>query len=205
VKVVMLGASHTGKTSLTKRFLDDTFVPKYQSTIGAAYGSRKLRVNSKDVVIGVWDTAGEEKFESLTRTYYREAFAAVVCYAVNDENSWNKVKFWIKELKKAEDDCKIYICATKIDLIAGRNCDNIRASVMPQGRAVDYHTTTDYAQDVGAKLFETSSKDGLNITEMFEDIAKEYLRSDIHNDRRGIDISRERSIEKFSCAKCYKK
>ena len=133
----------------------------------------------------------------------RDAFAAVVCYAVNDEKSWNKVKFWIKELKHAEDNCKIYICATKLDLIF-TNSHNNRASVRPDGRAVDYHATTDFADEVGAKLFETSSKDGLNITEMFEDIAKEYLKSDIQRDRGGIDIS-TKNPKKFSCSKCFKK
>ena len=95
----------------------------------------------------------------------RDAKAAIVCYAVNDAASWEKLKFWVNELRKVEDGCKIYICATKVDLLEGNN----------KNRKVDYHDTTDYCNDIDAKLFETSSKQGTNIYQMFEEIAKDCL------------------------------
>jgi len=129
--------------------------------------SRKMSVGRREVVLGVWDTAGSERYESMTKMYYRGAKAAVVCYAVNDEESWNKLKFWISELRKMEDNCLIYICATKIDLLGGNN----------RNRAVDYHNTTDYSEEIKAKLFETSSKSGTNIVEMFQQIAEDFLEN----------------------------
>jgi len=193
LKVVMLGKEYCGKTSLVERFLNERFVGenKYQSTIGAAYGARKMTVGRREVVLGVWDTAGSERYESMVKMYYRGARAAVVCYAVNDEESWNKMKFWISELRKVEDNCLIYICATKIDLLGGNN----------KKRAIDYHNTTDYSDEIGAKLFETSSKSGTNIVEMFQQIAKDFLERE---DESGVlsDFNEAKLAESSSKSAC---
>lgn len=192
MKVVMLGKEYCGKTSLVERFLNERFVGenKYQSTIGAAYGARKMTVGRQEVVLGVWDTAGSERYESMTKMYYRGARAAVVCYAVNDEESWRKLKFWIAELRKMEDNCRIYICATKTDLLQGNN----------KNRAVDYHNTTDFCNDIQAKLFETSSKTGTNIVEMFQEIAKDYVENEAESDT--FDFNEAKLVESKSKSSC---
>jgi len=167
LKVVLLGKEFSGKTSLVERFLNDRFAGenRYQNTIGAAYGAKMVMVEEREVTMGIWDTAGSERYESMSRIYYRGAKAAVVCYSVNDPDAWDKLRFWIEELQKFEKDCRIYICATKMDLIQGDN----------KKRPVDYHNTTDFADEIGAELFETSSKTGQNISEMFLKIAKDYV------------------------------
>ena len=120
----------------------------------------------------------------------RGARAAVVCYAVNDLESWDRLEFWVTELRKLEEDCKIYICATKTDLLQGNN----------KKRAVDYHTTTDYCEEIGAKLFETSSKDGTNIQEVFETIAQDYLSDLKENDSLAFNaIKLDEENKKRSC------
>lgn len=192
VKVVMLGKEYSGKTSLVERFLNERFVGenKYQSTIGAAYGAKKLSVDGREVVVGVWDTAGSERYESMVRMYYRGAKAAVVCYAVNDEESWEKLKFWINELKKMEEHCRIYICATKTDLLNGNN----------KNRVIDYHNTTDYCEEINAKLFETSSKSGANIGELFQEIANDYVENADETDLHDFNASKlESNKPKNSC------
>jgi Ras-related protein Rab-24 len=70
--------------------------------------------------LGLWDTAGSERYESMSRSFYRGAKAAIVCYDVTNEQSWEKVKFWIDELTKFEETCKIYIVGTKLDLLVGK-------------------------------------------------------------------------------------
>ena len=120
----------------------------------------------------------------------RGARAAVVCYAVNDKESWERLEFWVTELRKLEEDCKIYICATKTDLLCGNN----------KKRVVDYHTTTDFCDDIQAELFETSSKDGTNIHELFETIAKDYLTNLKENDSLAYNaIKLDESNKKRSC------
>jgi len=182
MKVVLLGKEFCGKTSLVERYLNDRFAGenRYQNTIGAAYGAKMLTLEDREITIGIWDTAGSERYESMSRIYYRGAKAAVVCYSVNDQESWDRLKFWINELQKLEKDCKIYLCATKVDLLQGDN----------KKRAVDYHNTTDYADEIGADVFETSSKTGENISEMFLKIAKDYAE----NPRNNLESFRDSTI-----------
>jgi len=167
IKVVLLGKEYSGKTSLVERFLSERFAGenRYQNTIGAAYGEKTINVEGRDIVVGVWDTAGSERYEAMSKMYYRNAKAAIICYAVNDLESWEKVHYWVDEVSKTEPDCSIYICATKLDLIKGRNKD----------RCVDYHTTTDYVDTIKSRLFETSSKNGENIHELFHQVCLDYL------------------------------
>ena len=96
------------------------------------------------------------------------------------------------ELRKVEDGCKIYICATKVDLLEGNN----------KNRKVDYHDTTDYRDDIGAKLFETSSKQGTNIYQMFEEIAKDCLNDFDPTslpDEDSIDIRKSDDMKRNCC------
>ena len=73
MKVVLLGREYCGKTSVVERFLNERFAGenKYQNTIGAAYGARTVSVGGRELVLGIWDTAGSERYESMSRMYYR--------------------------------------------------------------------------------------------------------------------------------------
>lgn len=169
-KVVLLGKEYSGKTSLVERYLHERFnenVP-YQNTIGAAFGAKKITVGNKCVTLGIWDTAGSERYEAMSRIYYRGAKAAVLCYDLTDKSSFERAKFWVNELKTYEDNCKIYLCGTKYDLVQGDK----------KLRQVDYHTTTDYADEINAKVFETSSKTGHNVEELFFQLAQDYSREE---------------------------
>jgi len=167
LKVVMLGAEYCGKTSMAQQYLYHRFAgeDKYQNTIGAAFGAREVNLGGKRVIMGLWDTAGSERYEAMSRMYYRGARAAVICYAVNDAESWTRLKFWVNEIKRLEENCRIYVAATKIDLLQGQN----------KARAVDYPDTTDYVDEIGAQLFETSSKEDTGVSALFQKIAKDYL------------------------------
>ncbi|KAK3727036.1 hypothetical protein QZH41_012557 [Actinostola sp. cb2023] len=170
VKVVLLGKEYSGKTSLVERYLHHTFndhVP-YQNTIGAAFGANKVIVGNKSVTLGIWDTAGSERYEAMSRIYYRGAKGAVICYDLTDKSSFERAKFWVHELKTYETNCKIYLCGTKLDIVQPDK----------KLRNVDYHTTTDYADEINAKVFETSSKTGHNVEELFFEVAKDYAREE---------------------------
>lgn len=169
LKVVMLGKEACGKTSIVERYLNHRFAGenRYQATIGAAFGARKMSVEGRSVVVGVWDTAGQERYEAMSRMYYRGARAAVCCYAVNDAESWDRLQHWVAEVRRHEPDCKIYVASTKTDLLDGSN----------KARAVDYHNTTDFVEEIGARLFETSSKDDSGIEALFSAIVIDYLET----------------------------
>lgn len=168
IKVVLLGKSSVGKTSLVERYLHNRFlgdtVP-YQNTIGAAYGAKKLNIAGKEVQLGIWDTAGSERYESMSRIYYRDAGAAIVCYDLTDKSSLDRANFWIQELRDNEENCKLYLCGCKRDVIA--EC--------PSKRQVERGAAEALGDINNAEVFETSSKTGENIDKLFEHIASDYL------------------------------
>lgn len=171
LKVVLLGMEFSGKTSLVERYLHDRFqgdIP-YQNTIGAAYGAKRMTVLGKHLTVGIWDTAGSERYEAMSRFYYRGASAAVVCYDLTDETSFEKARFWVNELRKNEENCRIYLCGTKKDLID----DGLRP------RKVNAKIASNYAVAIEAKLFETSSKTGEYVPELFTIVAQDFVNSPI--------------------------
>mmetsp|Transcript_33986 Transcript_33986/g.85605 ORF Transcript_33986/g.85605 Transcript_33986/m.85605 type:complete len:126 (+) Transcript_33986:658-1035(+) len=98
VKVVCLGQQNVGKSCLVDRYINSTFDSQQKNTIGAAFAAKRVKLaNGKSVTLGIWDTAGAERFESLSRVYYHSARAAVVCFDVSSLESWHKLKFWVRQ------------------------------------------------------------------------------------------------------------
>eukprot|EP01098_Paradermamoeba_levis_P003474 TRINITY_DN1578_c0_g1_i1.p1 TRINITY_DN1578_c0_g1~~TRINITY_DN1578_c0_g1_i1.p1 ORF type:complete len:129 (+),score=22.74 TRINITY_DN1578_c0_g1_i1:337-723(+) len=102
----------------------------------------------------------------MSRVYYRNARAAVVCFDLTHAKSFEKVKFWTKELMENEKDCAIYVVGTKLDAISEKNV-----------RATDPKAVSQYVESVHGHYFETSSKTGENVTELFALIAKNFAAS----------------------------
>ena len=183
VKVVILGQEFCGKTSLIQRYVNNkTVVPmpiknsggkivevekshKYQNTIGAAYSAKRIFINGRRLNFGIWDTAGSERYVAISKLYYRNARAAILCYDPSDTKSYEKLIFWIHELKKHQADTRLYFCATKIDLIQ----NGIKQ------RTVESEQIQVLANEYGAQIFETSSVSGEKIRELFHCVAKDYL------------------------------
>ena len=117
IKVVLLGQHNVGKTCLVDRYLHGNFKFNVTATVGAAFGSKKVDVSGRAWTLGIWDTAGAERYESMSRIYYRSARAAIVCYDLTRKESFEKVRFWVDELLENEPECLIFIVGTKYDLI----------------------------------------------------------------------------------------
>ena len=100
------------------RYLNGRFLGAQKNTIGAAFGSKRVVMqDGQALTVGLWDTAGAERFESLSKVYYHGAGAAVVCYDPADRGSLEKAKFWVQELRETEPQCSIYVAACKLDLL----------------------------------------------------------------------------------------
>ncbi|XP_067012398.1 ras-related protein Rab-24 [Anabrus simplex] len=167
LKIVLLGSEYVGKTSLLERYVYDRFrgcVP-YQNTIGAAFAAKQVESKGKAFVIGIWDTAGSERYEAMSRIYYRGAKAAIVCYDIGSRPSWDRAKFWISELRGYEETCKIYLVGTKLDTIQENNAS----------RQIDLQHVQRYSDGIQARYIETSSKTGENVAELFQMIADDYM------------------------------
>merc|ERR1712178_365924 len=161
-KMVLLGEGRVGKTSTVLRYVQDKFEDKQQATIQASFLNKRLSVAGEQVNIAIWDTAGQERFHALGPIYYRDADGALLVFDVTDGESFEKVKMWVRELRKmVGDDIVIAIAGNKSDL--------------ERNRQVTTEEGQSYAASVGASYFNTSAKLNRGIDDVFLDLAKRML------------------------------
>ena len=153
-KVIVVGNSYVGKSCLSLRATDDVFKEDYKSTIGTSVYNFKVKINDKPINLQIWDTCGQEKYKSLIKNYYQNSSLAIIVYSVIDENSFNDVNDWYKEIKlNTSPDCKIFLIANKVDLPE-------RKITKEQGKKLKI----DFKFDL---FMETSAKSGFNSKELF--------------------------------------
>ncbi|KAM4657947.1 ras-related protein Rab-5A isoform 1-T2 [Amazona ochrocephala] len=171
-KLVLLGESAVGKSSLVLRFVKGQFHEFQESTIGAAFLTQTVCLDDTTVKFEIWDTAGQERYHSLAPMYYRGAQAAIVVYDITNEESFARAKNWVKELQRqASPNIVIALAGNKADLA--------------NKRAVDFQEAQAYADDNSLLFMETSAKTSMNVNEIFMAIAlisklnvsKEHLSS----------------------------
>eukprot|EP00771_Trimastix_marina_P003087 gnl/Trimastix_PCT/4281.p1 GENE.gnl/Trimastix_PCT/4281~~gnl/Trimastix_PCT/4281.p1 ORF type:complete len:195 (-),score=13.64 gnl/Trimastix_PCT/4281:69-653(-) len=163
-KVVLLGTSGVGKTSILVRFMHNTFSDHFNSTIGASFQIKRLHVEGVDVQLQIWDTAGQERFRALAPMYYHQAQAAIIVYDVTSVDSFRKAKEWIDELKSQLDDDVVLF-------LAGNKCD-----LGTKAFQVSQETAQQYAHHVGAEFSHVSAKNGQGLEDVFLGIAQRLLR-----------------------------
>ncbi|KAJ5467956.1 Small GTPase superfamilyRas type [Penicillium sp. IBT 31633x] len=126
-KIVVLGAQGVGKTALVERYCKNTFNPAAPSTIGASFVTKRVLDSTSDTIVRlqIWDTAGQERFRSMSRLYYRGAQAVLLCYDITNENSFNEMAGWLRELRKnitpnddGSESLIIHVVGTKSDIVA---------------------------------------------------------------------------------------
>lgn len=177
-KVVLLGEGCVGKTSLVLRYVEDKFNTKHISTLQASFLNKKINVDGRTVRMALWDTAGQEKFHALGPIYYRSSNGAILVYDITDEDSFQKVKKWIKELKKMLGaDITLAIVGNKIDL--------------ERDRHVDPEMAQSYADGVGATHYETSAKNNVGVEEVFVGLTKQMVA--VQEAKRAADPTLNRS------------
>eukprot|EP00761_Pharyngomonas_kirbyi_P011511 gb/GECH01011536.1/.p1 GENE.gb/GECH01011536.1/~~gb/GECH01011536.1/.p1 ORF type:complete len:207 (+),score=38.91 gb/GECH01011536.1/:1-621(+) len=157
-KLVLLGESAVGKSSLVLRFVRGQFFEYQESTIGAAFLTQTVRLSDTTVKFEIWDTAGQERYKSLAPMYYRGASAAIVVYDITNYDSFTRAKQWVKELQR-QGNTSIVIA------LAGNKADL-------EGRKVDKQEAQSHADDNGILFYETSAKTAHNVQKIFEEIAK---------------------------------
>ncbi|CAG0918540.1 unnamed protein product [Notodromas monacha] len=171
-KVVLLGEGCVGKTSLVIRYVEDKFNDKHVSTLQASFLSKKLNLNGTRANLAIWDTAGQERFHALGPIYYREANGAVLVYDITDEDSFTRVKNWVKELRTMLGN-SVCLC------IAGNKID------LERGRVVPIEEAEKYAKSVGAKHYSTSAKLNRGIQDVFLELTQRMIESAKEKEERG--------------------
>ena len=159
-KLLLVGDSGVGKSSLLLRFSDDTFSDTYISTIGVDFKIQTLMLGDKTVKLQVWDTAGQERFRTITASYYRGAQGVVVVYDVTNQTSFDNIAKWVDEIDRyAGEHVTRIIVANKADL--------------EEKRVISTDTGVKYAEQLGVTFMEASAKNSKNVCEAFLQLAEE--------------------------------
>lgn len=190
-KLVLLGESAVGKSSLVLRFVKGQFHEYQESTIGAAFLTQTICLDDIIVKFEIWDTAGQERYHSLAPMYYRGAQAAIVMYDITNQDSFVRAQAWITELQKqASPNIVIALAGNKTDL------ENLRAVQSDDARA--------FAEENGLLFMETSAKLAMNVAEIFMAIAQKLPKNDPNMpasaQSRGVDLSGHE--DQISANKC---
>jgi len=162
-KLLIIGDSGVGKSSLLVRFADNHFSGNYITTIGVDFKIRTIEINGERVKLQIWDTAGQERFRTITSTYYRGTHGVIVVYDVSSGESFANVKRWLHEI---DANCDV---VNRI-LVGNKNDD-------PDRKVVLTEDARRFADQMGIQLFETSAKDNINVEEMFRSVTTLVLKS----------------------------
>ena len=200
-KVVILGDSGVGKTSLVKYEIQNSFIINNDSTIIFEHSFKNFSIMGKNVRLQIWDTCGKEMYRSSVQNFYRSALCIFVVFSLESLDSFNKVNQWIEEIK--ENNSEEYIL-----VLVGNKSD------LTPPRKVEKDIIEEYCKNNGIEnYFEVSSKNGENVHELFKTVVKQLFLKfalPIINDNREIQ-NNDRELpfnEKFfnqNTLGCYKR
>lgn len=187
-KILLIGDSGVGKSSLLLRFADNAYNESYISTIGVDFKVRMIHKDSKIIKLQIWDTAGQERFRTITSSYYRGSHGIIVVYDVTDLESFNNVRIWLNDVSRYAGDhiCKMLI-GNKSDLNAMRE--------------VEYNVAKSFADEHGIPFMETSVKDSINVENAFMTLVESIQTKATQNPSipMRIDLGRPLSEGKPNC------
>jgi len=158
VKLLLIGDSGVGKSSLLAKFADDKFAHNMSQTIGMDFKVKMLNLGGKRVKLQIWDTAGQERFHTITQQYYRNAMGIVLVYDVTSEESFANIRRWAAQIAAhGGESTNRILLGNKADWSDRRVIDTARGQAL--------------ADEFGISFFETSAKSGMNVEQSFVSIA----------------------------------
>ena len=162
LKLVVVGDSGVGKSSLLVRYTDHCFHDTYISTIGVDFKICTLQLGDKKVKLQMWDTAGQERFRSITRSYYRGAQGVIVVYDVSDEQSFQHVETWLEDVEQ-------YSTSPVARIVIGNKCD------LDSKRQVSKLRAKEFCRLNNVVFLETSAKTAENVEQSFQAVAQHIV------------------------------
>jgi Ras-related protein Rab-1A len=195
-KILLIGNSGVGKSSLLLRFADDTFTDNFMPTIGVDFKIRTLEVDGKTIKLQIWDTAGQERFKTITSSYYKGAHGIIVVYDVTDKESYKNIDIWMNEVEKhASDNVSRILVGNKNDLT--------------DARQVTTDEGKELADNYNIRFMETSAKESSNVEEAFTLMTKEIKSRVVHTEARKpsssgkkLSATKRKDINKKSGSNC---
>ncbi len=188
MRILIVGNTDVGKTSLLVRFNDDKFVKNQRTTIGVDYKARELTISNERCKLQIWDTAGQERFRSMTSAFYNKASGVILVFDVCQNESFAALPTWIEDIRRdAPEGCNIILCANKVDQ-------------EPELWMVTKQEYEQYAASQSLRIIETSGKSGHNVNELFSSLGEDILRTGKHKlaqlrpETEGVTLLPENSV-----------
>ena len=187
-KVLLLGNSDVGKSSLLLRYVDGTWSDSFVPTIGVDFKIKTMEIESKKVKMQIWDTAGQERFRNVISSYFRGGHGILLIYDVTDRDSFKNLGNWLIEIEKnANKDV--------LKILIGNKCD------LEEKRVITQKEGESFANSYGMKFFETSAKNDINVSEAFQMLARQLIEINTENKKapanqdKKITVSSAKSLK----------
>jgi len=163
LKVIVVGNGQVGKTSMITRFARGIFTNEYKKTIGVDFLEKKMYLNSigEEVTFLLWDTAGQEEYDAITRTYYKGAGCCILAFSTTDRASFDAVESWHNKVREECGNIVMVLVQNKVDLMD---------DAAMESREVEF-----LAKKLRLKLYRTCVKDDLNVSEVFQYLGAEFV------------------------------
>ena len=164
-KVVLLGDSGVGKTCIISRYISGTFDENSATTNGASYCSKNVNYAKlgKNLLLDIWDTAGQEKYKALTKFFYKDAAVCILVYDITRKETFDNLKnFWYTQLKENSG-------SNVVLGVAGNKCDLYESEEVKESEA------RQFAEEIGAIFELTSAQNNTGINELFFEVGNKYL------------------------------
>jgi Ras-related protein Rab-2A len=173
-KYIIIGDTGVGKSCMLLQFTDKRFQPVHDLTIGVEFGARLITIDNQQIKLQIWDTAGQESFRSITRSYYRDAAGALLVYDITRRESFNHLSRWLEEARQnGNPSMTVMLIGNKTDL------EHRRAVSTKEGEI--------FAQENGLVFMETSAKTAANVESAFIKTAEsiyEKIKSGLYDPSR---------------------
>ena len=182
LKIMILGESMVGKTSLITRYTNDKFGGRYLCTVGIDFQKKTIIKDNKTILLQIWDTAGQERFRNAAQNYFHNTQGFVLAYDINNRETFEKIEYWAEEIKsKADEKIKCILIGTKYDL---------------DKREVNEEEGVELGEKYGYKFLETSAKENINISETFDTLVSEIIKNYEDVERNSQALSKEKLKKK---------
>ena len=192
-KILLIGDLGVGKSCVILRYVEGDFPGNIMSSIGVDFKTKQIELDEHSIKMQIWDTAGHEKFRTITTSYYKSAQAIIILYDITQKSSFDHIRNWITEIDKfGKQGVLKVIVGNKLDL--------------ENNRKISKEDAENLALKYGVKLWEVSAKDNTNIEEMFVDTIKTLLEKNSkiisESSSMGNNIKLNKNIKNKKNKKC---
>ena len=184
-KILLIGDSGVGKTSVILRFTKGIFKDDYLNSIGVDFRSKDINYDGKIIKLQIWDTAGQERYRTITSSYYRGAHAIAIVFDLTKLETFEHVKRWIEDINKyAKENVLKFLIGNKSDLV--------------QKRQVNFSDIRTFSSRMNTTYFEVSAKNNEGVNEFFEGATKIFISKYICNDedKKNIILDKNKANNK---------